>query len=116
MNRKSGIEYGSRLGEKSEVRNRKPPKQTRGVADIEAGFGDVLGNDCASADDCSVTDSDWEDGGISADTDTVSNFSGTPDFPRVGRPPPIKAVVDKHCAMRNETIVSDGDELTDERM
>ena len=93
-----------------------PPQESRRIPHVDARLSDIFGYDGAGADDCSVTDSDWEDGGISADTDTVSNFSRTPDFPRVGRPPTIKAVVDKHCAMRNETIVSDGDELTDERM
>ena len=116
MNRKSGIEYGSRLGEKSEVRNRKPPKQTRGVADIEAGFGDVLGNDCASADDCSVTDRDREHRSIRSNAHTIAKLCGSPQVPFLSRAAGIKAIIDKHRPVRNEAIIPDRDQIADKRV
>jgi hypothetical protein len=92
----------------------KSPKQPRGVAYVEARFSDIFGYDRAGPDDRSVADPDWEDGSVCPDAHAIAKFGLAPEAPFRCRSPGNKGIVDKHRPVRNEAIVSDGDQLTDE--
>ena len=92
----------------------KSPKQPRGVTDIEARFSDIFGYDRTGPDDRSVADPDWEDGSVCPDAHAIAKFGLAPEAPFRCRSPGNERIVDKHRPMRNEAIITDGDQLTDE--
>jgi hypothetical protein len=87
-----------------------------GVTCVNAGDGDILGNNCTSSDNYLVTDRYRENSGIRSDTDMVPNFCRPPELRLASRSASQKQVINKHCAMRNEAIVTDRDQVADERM
>jgi len=92
----------------------KSPKQPRGVTYVEAGFSDIFGYDRAGPDDRAIADPDWEDGSVCPDAHAIAKFGLAPEAPFRCRSPGNEGIVDKHCPMRNEAIIPDGDQLTDE--
>jgi hypothetical protein len=92
----------------------KSPKQPRGIPYVEAGFSDIFGYDRAGPDDRSVADPDWEDGSICSDTHAIAKSGMAPQPPFLCRAAGNEGIIDKHCPMRNEAIIPDGDQLTDE--
>jgi hypothetical protein len=92
----------------------KSPKQPRRVTYIEAGFSDIFGYDRAGPDDCAVADPDWEDGSVCPDAHAIAKLGLTPEAPFRCRSPHNEWIIDKHRPMRNEAIIPDRDELTDE--
>ena len=89
-------------------------EQSRRVTDVEAGLGDIFGNNSAGPYDSAIADRDWEDGGICSDTYMIAKFGWPPElrFPR--RASSNKGIIDEHGAVRNEAIVSDRNEFADE--
>jgi len=92
----------------------KSPKQPRGVAYVEARFSDIFGYDRAGPDDRAIADPDWEDGSVCPDAHAIAKFGLAPEAPFRCRSPGNEGIVDKHRPMRNEAIIPDGDQLTDE--
>jgi hypothetical protein len=92
----------------------KSPKQPRGVAYVEARFSDIFGYDRAGPDDRAIADPDWEDGSVCPDAHAITKFGLAPEAPLRRRPPCNEGIIDKHRPMRNEAIVPDRDQLTDE--
>jgi len=89
-------------------------KETRGVARVNAGNGDVLGHNGARADDDMITNRNRENGSICSDTHRIADLGLAPEAPFRRRSPRDEWIIDKHRPMRNEAIIPDGDELTDE--
>lgn len=56
----------------------KSSEQACRVTDIEAGYGDVLGNNSARAYDDMIANRDREDGGVCSDTYTNAKFRWPP--------------------------------------
>jgi hypothetical protein len=94
----------------------KSTKKTRGVASVDARYGNVLRHNRAGPDDCAVADPDWKDGSIGPDTYAIAKLGFAPEAPFCRRPPYNEWIIDKHRPMRNEAVIPDRDELTDERM
>ncbi len=92
----------------------KSPKQPRGVTYVDARFSDIFGYDRAGADDRAIADPDWEDGSVCPDAHAIAKFGLAPEAPFRCRSPGNEGIVDKHRPMRNEAIIPDGDQLTDE--
>ena len=91
----------------------KSPKQSGGVADIEPGLGNVLGDHFAGPDNCSVADRDWEDGSVCPNAHAIAKRGLTPEAPFCCRPPTNGSLINI-ARMRNEAVSSVRDELTDE--
>jgi hypothetical protein len=92
----------------------KSPKQPRGITYVEAGFSDIFGYDRAGPDDRAVADPDWEDGSVCPDAHAIAKSGVAPEPPFLCRAAGNEGIIDKHRPMRNEAIVPDGDQLTDE--
>jgi hypothetical protein len=92
----------------------KSPKQSRGVTYVEADFSDIFGYDRAGPDDCAMADPNWEDGSIGPDAHAIAKLCLAPEAPFVRGAARNKGIIDKHCPMRNEAIIPDRDQLTDE--
>ena len=52
----------------------KAPQETCRVASVYARFGNVFGHDRAGPNYRMITNGDWQDGRISANTDTIANL------------------------------------------
>ena len=89
-------------------------KEMRGVARVNAGNGDVLGHNGARADDDMITNCNWEDGSVCPDAHAIAKLGLAPKGPFRRRSPRSKCIINKHRPVRNEAIVSDRYELTDE--
>jgi hypothetical protein len=98
----------------NEGKELKPPQQARGVTSVEPGFGNILGYNCAGPDDRSVTDRHRKDGGIGSDTYVIAKLCCPPEFGFSGRPTAGEQIIDEHRAVRDEAIVTDGYQVTDE--
>ena len=88
-------------------------QKTRRVACVNTRCSDVVGDDCAGADDDIVTNGDREDGSICSDTHKIAKFSFDPEAPFLCRAPINEAIIDKHRTVRDEGVVADRDELAD---
>src|SRR6266480_4331930 len=91
----------------------KGAEQPRGITDIEAGYGDVLGHNGARPDDHMVADCNREHRGVRTDGYMTTKLSRPPQMPFGCRSPRNKKIIDEHHAMRNKAIASNGDEFTD---
>jgi hypothetical protein len=89
-------------------------EKTSRVTYVEAGFSDIFGYDGTGSDDRAIAYRDWENGSVCPDTHTITNCGGSPEFALFGRTARVKWIINKHRPMRNETIIPDRDELTDE--
>ena len=63
----------------------KPTKKAGGIARVNAGDVNVLGNNCAGSDDHLIADRYREDGGICSDTYTIAKFCRSPELWLSGR-------------------------------
>ena len=89
--------------------------ESGGIADVNAGLGQILGDDGPRADDAAIADFDGEDGGVGTDGDFGSDGGGSPEIlAALGRAAGLEEVVDEHDAVSNEAIVTDGHQFTDE--
>jgi len=61
-----------------------------------------------------IADSNREDSGIGPDTHMIAELCCSPKVRLCGRAPGNEHIIDEHGAMRNEALVSDRYELTDE--
>jgi hypothetical protein len=99
---------------RSLVRNAlKCSEKTRRITDVEAGLGDIFGNNCAGAYDSAIADHDWENGGICSDTYAIAKLGSAPKTPFLCGTTINEAIINEHSAVRNETVVPDGDEFAD---
>ena len=89
-------------------------EKTRRVTYVEAGLSDIFGYDGAGSDDRAIAYRDWENGSVCPDTHTITNCGGSPEFALFGGTTRVKWIINKHRPMRDETIIPDCDELTDE--
>jgi hypothetical protein len=90
-------------------------QETRGVARINAGFGNVPGHHCTGPNDHMVADRHREDGRIGAHTDVTANFCGPPKLPfPLARTANREEIVDEHRAVRNEAIVANRHHIANE--
>jgi hypothetical protein len=92
----------------------KSAKKTRGVASVDARYGDVLGDNRAGADDDTITNCNREYSGIRSDTYTIAKLGLTPEATFLCRSANHKGIINKHRAVRNEAIVPNRNELADE--
>jgi len=91
-------------------------KKTRGIADVEAGYCDVLGNNSARADDCMIANRDRKDGGVRPNTYMITKLGWPPKLWLSSRATFAEQVVNEHGAMRNEAILPDRNQFADERV
>ena len=84
-------------------------QKTGGVAHINTRFVDVFGNYCASANDDLVADGHGKDSCVRSDADVTSDCGEPPEAPiSHGRTSDGEGIVNKHGAMRNEAVITDG--------
>ncbi len=95
------------------IEDLKSAEKTRGVTYVEAGFSDIFGHDCASPDDDMIADRNREYGGVGPDAHAIANCCGSPEFALSGRTARVKWIINKHRAVRNETIIPNRNELAD---
>jgi hypothetical protein len=100
--------------QKSEVRRRKATEKASRVTNVEAGFCNVFGYDGTGPDDCAVADRDWEDGSVCPNAHAIAKLGLAPEVPFRRRSSCNKWIIDKHRPMRNEAVIPDRHELTDE--
>src|SRR5262249_45776421 len=89
-----------------------PSQQSCRVSNVNPRLSNVFGNNRASAYHDVIADRDRKDGRICSDAYTIPKSCCSPKVRLSGRAPGNKLIIDKHSAMRNETVVSDGYELT----
>src|SRR4030095_1977104 len=89
-------------------------KKTRRVANVNPRLSNVLGHDRAGANDDLIADRHWKDGGICSDAYTIPKSCCSPKLRLFSGAPGDERIVDEHGAMRNEAVVSERYELTDE--
>ena len=98
-------------GQRSKVET---SQQSRRVANVNPRLSNVFGHDRARADDDLIADRDWKDGGICSDAYTIPKSCCSPNLRLFSGAPGNERIIDEHCAMRNEAVVSERYELTDE--
>jgi len=91
-------------------------KETRGVARVNAGNGDVLGHNGARADDDMITNRNRENGSICSDTDRIADLGLAPKTPFRCRSTINEAIINKHRPMRNEAVVPNRNQIADKRV
>jgi hypothetical protein len=89
-------------------------QQSRRVANVNPRLSNVFGNDRTRADDDLIADHDRKDGGICSDAYTIPKSRCSPKLWLFSGAPGNKRIIDEHGTMRNEAVVSDRYELTDE--
>jgi hypothetical protein len=91
-------------------------EQASRVARVNAGGGDIFGNNRAGTYNYLVTDCNRENGGIRSDTYTVTKLCWPPKLRLASRSTREEQVINKHRTMRDEAVVTDRDQVADERM
>ena len=81
---------------------------------MNARFSDIFRNYGSRTDDDVITNCDRQNGRICSDADSVTDLGWSPQIWFTGGSTSLKAIIDKHGAMRDETIVANGDKLTNE--
>jgi hypothetical protein len=89
-------------------------QEASGITGVNAGDGNVFGHDRARANDDLIADHDRKDGGICSDAYTIPKSRCSPKLWLFSGAPGNKRIIDEHGTMRNEAVVSDRYELTDE--
>jgi len=92
----------------------KASQQARRVANVNPRLDNVLGNNRAGANDDVIADRNRKNGGICSNAYTIAQSCSSPRVRVCGRASGNEQIIDEHGAMRNETLVSDRYELTDE--
>jgi hypothetical protein len=95
------------------IKNLKSAEKTRGVTYVEAGFSDIFGYDRAGSDDRAIADHDWEYGCIGPDAHAIAKPGLVPEAPFPRRSSHNEWIINKHRAVRNETIIPNRNELAD---
>src|SRR5207248_3304557 len=90
-------------------------KEASWIANVNAGLSNGLGHNRTSPYHHSIANHYWHNGRVRADANVVSNPGLTPQLAVAARRAADgKWVVDKHCSVRNKTIIADANEFTDE--
>jgi hypothetical protein len=89
-------------------------KKACGISHVNSGNGYVLGNNSAGSDDHLIADRHRKDCGICSDTYTLPKPGRPPKVWLAGRASVGEAIVNEHRTMRNEAVVVNSDEFTDE--
>jgi len=89
-------------------------QQARRVANVNPRLGNVLGNNRAGANDNVIADRDRKNRGICSNAYTIAKSCCSPGARICVRAPSNEQIIDEHGAMRNETLVSNRYELTNE--
>ncbi len=85
------------------------------ISNVNAGLSNGLSYDRTSPYHNTIANRYWHNGRVRADANVVSNPGLTPQFAVAARRAPDgKWVVDKHCSVRNKTIIADANEFADE--
>jgi hypothetical protein len=92
----------------------KSAKETRGVASVNPGDSNVLGHNGARADNDMITNGNGEDGSVCPDAHKVAKPCFAPEIPFLCRAAIEETIINEHRPVRDEAIVPDGDQLTDE--
>src|SRR5262245_62091790 len=93
----------------------KRAQQARGVADIDPWLVDILCYNGAGPDYYSIANGNRQDRGICPDADVIPYFCFFPEVPVAARGTAgVEQIVDEHRPMRNEAVVSNHHQLTDE--
>ena len=94
----------------------KSPEETSRIANVEAGFADILCHHGAGANHRAVTDVYRHNRSISSYAHAVTNGCGAPELRFAGRTASGKWIVNEHGTVRDETIVADSHQLADKCM
>jgi hypothetical protein len=97
-------------------RGRETAQEAGWVARVNAGNGNILGNNCTGSDHHLIADCDGEDSGICSDTYAIAKLGWPPELRFPGRATSDEQIINKHRAMRNEAIVSNRNQIADERV
>jgi hypothetical protein len=89
-------------------------KKACGIPRINSWDDYVFGNNRAGSNDHLIANRHRQDCGICSDTYTISKFGRTPKVRLAGRASVGEAIINKHRTMRNEALVAERYELTDE--
>jgi hypothetical protein len=85
------------------------------IAGVDTRLGDVFCHDASGPDDHIVADFDWQYRSVSAYGHPMTHFGCFPQrtIAACGAAG-LEGIVDKHGAVRNEAVIADFDQLTDE--
>lgn len=113
------VHKGDSHGQKSEIRSQcfaalEGTKKACGIPRINSWGGYVFGNNRGGSNDHLIANRHRQDCGICSDTYTISKFGRTPKVGLAGRDSVGEAIINKHRAMRNEALVAERYEFTDE--
>ena len=101
----------------SQLSSPESTKQPRGIARVDARFGNVPAYDTAGTDYNVIANADRKHSCVGSDRNGVSHTRRLPlrsiASRRAAR---AEGIVHEHNAVPNEAIVAEGDEITDERM
>ena len=92
----------------------KPTEKARWIACVNSGNGNILGNNCAGSNNHLIADRHRKDRGMCSHAHAIAKSSRSPELRVFGGSAGTEQVVNKHCAVGNEALVSDRYELTDE--
>jgi len=87
----------------------KTAKEASGITRVNAGDGNIFGNNCTGSYDHMIADRNREDGRICSDTHMVAEFSWPPKLRLSCRATVAEQIVNEHRAVRNETVIPDRD-------
>jgi hypothetical protein len=92
-------------------------EKTSWVSNIDAWLSNWLGYNRTRPYHNAVTNRYWHNGRVCTNANVVSNPGATPKITvPARRTSDCKRVVDKHCAVRNKTIIADANKFADESM
>jgi hypothetical protein len=115
--KKSGVRGQSQESDLTIQREElEPTKEAGGIAHVNSGDGNILGNNCTGSDDHLVANGDREDCRICPDTYSITKFGWSPKLWFASRSTVTEQIVNEHRAVRNETVVANRDEIADERV
>jgi hypothetical protein len=88
-------------------------KETRGVARVNAGNGDVLGDNGARADYDMITNGNREDGSVCPNAHSIPKPGWAPEGWFRRRSAGNEWIINKHDSVRNEAVVPNRDQFAD---
>ena len=94
----------------------KTAEEASGIAGIDAWGGNILGHNSTGSYHHVVADGDRKNCGVCSDTHMLPKVSRSPKLWFAGRTTVTEQIVNEHRTMRNETVVTNRDELADERV
>jgi hypothetical protein len=92
----------------------KTTEKARWIACVNSGNGNVLGNNCAGSNNHLIADRHRKNRGTCSNAHPIAKSSRSPVLRVFGGSAGTEQVVNKHCAVGNEALVSNRYELADE--